>query len=127
MSTRTLGMPADLRRRLEYILPRQRGTYPPFVRVTPRDADERRCAAWASDHYEVHAFYTTSDTGSLAALEAAFQDVPGVYLTTQVDSSGGRTVFNNPAWPAPLGSDRRDRDSLRIQVIALIRDEGPTR
>jgi hypothetical protein len=123
-------MPADLRRRLEYALPRQHGRYPPVVRVTPRDRDEHRCAAWAADHYEVHAYYTTSDTGSLGPLEDALKAAPGVYLTTQVHGHqppAGQpgNMFTNPAWPAALGTARRDRNSLRAQVIALIGDEKP--
>ncbi len=127
MSTRTLGMPAELRRRLEYTLSRQRGIYRPFVRVTPRDRGERRCDAWAADHYEVNAYYTTSDTTSLGPLEDALKATPGVYLTTQVHPAVGRTTFTNPAWPPPLGSARRDRDALRAQVIALISDQGRER
>jgi hypothetical protein len=126
MSTQTLGMPAGLRRRLEYSLPRQRDRYPPVVRVTPRDRNERRCAAWAADHYEVHAFYTTSDTASLGPLEDALKATPGVYLTTQVHGHAEQpgNVFSNPVWPAALGAARRDRHSLRQQVIALINDGG---
>jgi hypothetical protein len=33
-------------------------------------------------------------------------------------------VFTNPAWPPALGVARRDRDSLRAQVIALVSDEN---
>lgn len=123
MTTHTLGMPAELKHWLERTLPLQRHIYPPFVSVTARDAAERRCPAWAADHYEIHAFYTTSDLRSLGALESALQAVPGAYLTTQVHRSAAHAVFTNREWPRPLGAGRRDRDSLRIQVMALIRDE----
>jgi hypothetical protein len=123
VSVLALPMPADLARRLEYRLPRQRGTYTPYVSITPRGRDERRCAAYAADHYEVSAYYVASDIGSLGALEDGLKAVPGVYLTTQVHPRREGAVFTNPAWPAALGTARRDRNSLRSQVIALIRDE----
>jgi hypothetical protein len=99
------------------------------VRVTPRDRGERKCAAWAAHHYEVHAYYTTSDQDSLELLEEALGAVPGVYLTTQVHGhrpAAGRngSIFTNPAWPAPLGTARRDRNSLRTQVLGLICDQA---
>jgi hypothetical protein len=130
LSTHTLGMPTDLRRRLEYSLPPgQYDNSRPFVRVTPRDRDEGRCAAWAADHYEVQAYYITSDTGSLGPLEDALNAVPGVYLTTQVHghlppAERPGNIFTNPAWPAALGATRRYRNSLRPQVIALISGKG---
>lgn len=121
MGIGNLGTPTELRRRLEYVLPRQDGLYPPVVRVTRRDRAERKCAAWAADHYEVQAYYTTTDAASLDALEDALKATPGVYLTTQVRPLPGLgTEFTNPAWPAALGAGRRDRHSLRAQVIALM-------
>ncbi len=54
--------------------------------------------------------------------------MPGIYATTQVrvTDPGVSLVntFTNPAWPPALGAARRDRDSLRPQVIALVKDEG---
>jgi hypothetical protein len=126
VTTRTLGMPAELRRHLEYVLPWMRDTCRPTVRITPRDSDERRCAVYAADHYEISAFYTTTDAASITALEDALKATPGVYLTTRAQSAGGacrQNVFTNPTWPTPLGTARRDRDGLRMQVLALIRDE----
>ena len=58
-------------------------------------------------------------------LEDELRDVPGVYATTQVHgdpASRRRNVFTNPEWPPKLGTLRRDRDELRPQVLALIRD-----
>lgn len=125
MTTYKLGLPSELRRRLEYTLPRQRGYSDAAVQITPRDRNERRCAVYAADHYEVNAFYTSSEPGSLDALEAALAAVPGVYLTTRVlPSAPFVNMFTNPAWPAALGTARRDRNSLRTQVIALMRDEA---
>ncbi len=131
MSVHTLGSPSQFRDRLQYALPRQRGVEP-FISVTPRGADERRCAAWSADHYEVNAYYVTSDVASLGPLEDALRAVPGVYLTTKVHPAPRDTakpghrpgnMFTNPDWPPALGSRRRDRDDLRVQVIVLIRDE----
>ena len=58
MSTHTLALPANLKRRLQYSLPGHGGQ--PMVRVTPRDRRERRCAAYEADHYEVQTFYTST-------------------------------------------------------------------
>lgn len=108
MSTIKLGLPSELKRRLEYSLPSQPGAGRPAVRVTPRDRRERRCAAYAADHYEVQAFTTTTSADSLRALEEALQAVPGVYATTQVrvDDPGASlaNTFTSPArgterWP----------------------------
>jgi hypothetical protein len=52
VSTRKLGMPAELRR-LEYSLPVTGG--PPVVRITPPGRRERKGAAYEADHYEVPA------------------------------------------------------------------------
>lgn len=113
---------AELSYRLENTLPRQHGTSRPVVRVDRRDRAERKSAtAWATDHYEVQVYYTTTDTASLNALEDALKAEPGVYLTTQVHPAGAGVVFTNPAWPSKLGVTRRDRNSLRAQVIALVR------
>lgn len=124
MTTYNLGYPADLRRRLEATLPRELGKYRPQVNVTPRDRDEKRCAAYEADHYEVHAHYSPSDRDLLGPLEEALKAEPGVYLTTQVYGVPGQgNLFTNPGWPPALGTRRRDRNDLRAQVIALIRDE----
>lgn len=99
------------------------------MRVTPRDQHERQCPAYDAEHYEVHAFYTTTGADSLDVLEEALRAVPGVYATTQVrrtsDSVLAGNMFTNPAWPAPLGAARRGRHDLRPQVLALIRDKPP--
>lgn len=121
MTTYQTGLPAELKRRLEYLLPRQHGTCSPSVRVTPRDRTERKCAAYAADHYEVQAYYTTTDANSLDLLEKALRELPGVYATTQVRRRGGNEL-TNPEWPAAAGPGRRGFDDLRPQVIALISD-----
>lgn len=125
MTTYRLGFPSELRRQLEGALPN--GTCcPATVRVTARDCAERRCPAWDAEHYEVMAYYTTTDPASLDRLEMALRELPGVYLTTQVRRADDRVTspnaFTNPDWPVPLGTKRRDRDRLRPQVLALIRD-----
>ncbi|WP_336204400.1 hypothetical protein [Nonomuraea sp. LPB2021202275-12-8] len=104
MTTYRLGLPSELKRALEYALPRQNGTYSPTVRVTPRDRTGRKCAAWAADHYEVHAFYTTTDLASLDQLEKALSDRPGVYATTQVLRNQDRNEVTNQADPATSAS-----------------------
>jgi hypothetical protein len=125
MSTLRLGMPADLKRRLEHSL-RSGTRHRPVVRVTPRDHRERKCAAYEADHYEVQAYYTTTSAGSLSVLEEVLRSVPGVYATTQVRAidpgASLANTFTNPAWPPALGTRRRDRDRLRPQVIAFIKD-----
>ncbi len=111
--------PSELRRQLECALPRQNGTLPPVVRVTPRDDAHRKCAAWSAHHYEVQVYYTTTDSGSLDRLEQALREMPGVYLTTQVRGRG-RNEVTNPEWPAALGASRRGFHDLRPQVLALV-------
>jgi hypothetical protein len=120
-----LGLPSEVKRSLEYALPRQGGRYPPVVRVTPRDSSYRKCAAWAADIYEVQAFYTTTDSGSLDRLEEALGEMPGVVMTTQVRGRE-RNVATNPDWPAALGPARRGFHQLRPQVLAIIGDRGAT-
>jgi hypothetical protein len=132
VSTLGLPMPADLKCWLEYYhLPSLPGVGRAAVRVTPRDSRERKCPAYMADHYEVQAFYTTGRLDALAALEEALRAVPGVYATTQVRVAGPgaslASTFTNPGWPPALGTARRDRDSLRPMVIALIRDESEVR
>ncbi|GAA4976148.1 hypothetical protein GCM10023334_102410 [Nonomuraea thailandensis] len=122
MATYRLGLPSELKRALEYALPRQHGTYSPIVHVTPRDRAGRKCAAYVADHYEVHAFYTTTDCDSLERLEKALGERPGVYVTTRVLRNQGRNEVTNPAWPAAAGLARRGFHGLRPQVLALIRD-----
>jgi hypothetical protein len=121
MTTYETGLPSDLKRRLEYLLPRQHGTCSPIVRVTPRDHAERKCAAYVADHYEVQAYYTTTDADSLDLLEKALRELPGVYMTTQVRGRG-RNELTNPEWPAAAGTARRGFHDLRPQVIAFISD-----
>lgn len=120
MSAHRIGPPSVLKRRLQDSLPRQHGLNP-VVRVTARDQEERRCAAYAADHCEVQAFYTTTDPDSLDLLEKALRAFPEVYSTTQVR---GRGEVTNPDWPARLGVSRRGLRELRPQVIALIADAG---
>lgn len=119
MSTYQLPFPSELKRQLEGSLPRQYGTYSPVVRVTPRDRAERKCPVYDADHYEVQAYYATTDSDSLDLLEQALHELPGVYVTTQVR---GRNEVTNPDFPARLGASRRGLHELRPQVIALIGD-----
>ena len=126
MTTYTLGLPAQLRDRLQRLLPRYTG-YPAVVRVIPLNAKHKRCAAYEADHYQVQAYTYTYNRDHLNDLEAALKAEPGVYATTQVhtlrDATGTLVnVFTNPDWPPPLGIARRDRNSLRPQVMALIKD-----
>jgi hypothetical protein len=128
MSVYKLPYPAELAYRLRGSLPKNpSGASIHNVLVTPRDADERKCAAWCADHYEVSAYYMATDLAGWERLEEALAAVPGVYLTTRVIGSGtgqhGGWV-SNPAWPPRLGTKRRDLRHLRPQVIALIRDEA---
>jgi hypothetical protein len=116
-------LPSKLRRQLQDTLPRQHGESA-FVRVTPRDRAERSCSAYAADHYEVQAYYTTTTPGSLDQLEQALRELPGVYLTTQVRGSRGCNGVTNPAWPPRLGANRRGFHNLRPQVLALIGEAG---
>lgn len=122
MTIYRLGLPSELVRTLGYALPRQNETYSPVVRVTPRDAAFRKCAAWAAEMYEIQAFYTTSTPPSLDRLEDVLSEMPGVFLTTQVRPERGRNTATNTSWPAPLGVSRRGWHDLRPQVLALIRD-----
>jgi hypothetical protein len=126
MTTYMLGLPAEVRHRLRSALPRNEG-HSPVVKVTCRDHDERQCPAYDADHYEVQAYYTVVNAGSLTALEEALKATPGVYATTRVCPADDRVTspnaFSNPEWPAALGTARRDRDTLRPQVIALMKDE----
>lgn len=118
MPTRGLGLPSELKRSLEYRLPRQNGLYSPAIHVTPRDSEFRKCAAYIAEFYEVQTFYTTTDLNSLDVLEEALGALPQVYMTTQVHSRG-RNMVSNPEWPDALGASRRGFDELRPQVIAL--------
>ena len=93
-----------------------------MVTITPRGRDERRCPAYAADHYEVNVFYAASDLAALDPLEEALKAEPGVYLTTRVHADSAQPWFSNPGWPPALGSKRRDRNQLRVQVIALMSD-----
>jgi hypothetical protein len=120
MATYRLGSPSELKRSLEYALPRQYETYAPVVRVAPRDAAFRKCAVWAAEMYEIQAFYTTTDADSLDQLEDALGEMPEVFLTAQVRPERGRNTVTNPVWPAPLGVSRRGFHELRPQVLALI-------
>lgn len=121
MSTYRLALPSELKRQLQGLLPCQHGTYPPVLRVTARDRAERKCPVYDADHYEVQAYYTTTDSDSLDLLEKAFRELPGVYATTQVRGRGHNEV-TNPDFPTRLGVSRRGLHQLRPQVIALIGD-----
>jgi hypothetical protein len=118
--------PSELRHQLERTLPYQNGTLSTVVRVTPRDRDHRKCAVWNADHYEVQAYYTTSNSTSLDRLKEAMRELPGVYMTTQVRYVGRlRNLLTNPEWPAALGTSRRGLHDLRPQVLALVRVQPP--
>lgn len=124
MTTYRVGMPSDLKRKLERILPRCQGAML-GVRVIPRDRAERQCPVYDADHYEVRAYYTMTDSHALDLLEKALREMPGVYLTTQIGHSEGdrdRNAVANPEWPAALGERRRGFHGLRPQVLALISD-----
>lgn len=132
MSTLKLPYPAALRAQLQATLPRDRAGQGPGVIITPRGHDHRRCAAYESAYYEIQAFYVVNALPFLGPLEEALRAVPGVFLTTQVrwvsPQAPGESMtntFTNPEWPARLGTARRDRNALRVQVIALIRDPEP--
>lgn len=121
MSTYRLGYPSGLINQLQHSLPRPRGTGSLVVRVTPRDRAERKCAAYDADHYEIQAYYTTTDPDALDHLEKALRELPGVSVTTQVRGRECNEV-TNPDWPVQLGARRRGFHLLRPQVMALIAD-----
>jgi len=110
--------PSELKRRLESALPRQPEA--PFVRITPRDHDERRCPARCADHFEIAASYTDADPRLLEPLEKALGEVPGVYLTTRIHGWG--RPISNYDWPVAWIRRCRGFGNLRPQVLALIRD-----
>ena len=123
VTTYRLGLPSELKRALISALPRQNDTYSPVVRVTPRDGEGRKCSAYAAEMYEIQAYYTTTDPGSLDLLQKALGEMPGVFLTTQVRPvRGAGNEVTNSAWPAKLGVSRRGLHQLRPQVLALISD-----
>jgi hypothetical protein len=113
MSTRTLGLPADLRHALTAALPPMHG----HIIVTPRDADGRTCAAWSSEWYEVAAYYASMGT-PLDELEAALRAWPGCIRTTQI--TGNPSRIRDEDWPG--FARRKSRYALRPQVLALIGD-----
>jgi hypothetical protein len=124
VTTYGLKYPAEMKRDLESVLP-SRHAASLVVRVTPRDQGGRKCPAYAADCYEVQAYYTRTSPEALDLLEKAFQDQPGVYLTTQVRDDGSgrlRNEVTNPEWPARLGRSRPGLHELRAQVLALVRD-----
>lgn len=105
-----LPLPADLARHLGDRLPGH-----PFVKVFPRDRHEKRCAAYAADHYELLAYYIEMGT-DLAPLAAAFLAEPGVYATlTYTGRNADKLRYSE--WPIGY----RDVASWRPQVRALIR------
>jgi hypothetical protein len=121
----TLGQPAYLAETLKRKLAPHAGYA--VIRVIPRDEDERKCGVRWADHYELRVYYTVTTSATLLLLEEQLREVPGVYALTQVHSdpvNPRRNVFTNPEWPAKLGTLRRDRDDLRPQVLALIKDPG---
>jgi hypothetical protein len=123
----TLGQPAELAAALKRQLACHAGHA--FITVIPRDEQEFRCAGWQADHYEVCVYYTVLVATTLTVLEEQLRDVPGVYATTQVHGDPlmpRRNIFSNPGWPQRLGERRRDRDEMRPQVLALIRDPEGT-
>jgi hypothetical protein len=124
MTVTTLGRPADLEAALRRRLDHPAGSTL-VIRVIPRDEKEIKCGARWADHYEARVYYTVVTPETLPVLEGQLQDIPGVYATTQVHADPGnpwKNVFTNPGWPAKLGIRRRDRNELRPQVLALIRD-----
>jgi hypothetical protein len=122
VSTYRLGFPSDLKYRLQNYLPRRHETGSLVVLVTPRDRADRKCAAYDADHYEIQAYYTTTDSDALDLLEKALRELPGVSATTQVRGGRERNEVTNPDWPAQLGARRRGFHMLRPQVMALIAD-----
>lgn len=74
MTTCRVGLPSDLKRRLERSLPRHDGAVL-GVQVTPRDRAERKCAAYDADHYEIQAYYTRTGYGALDQLEKALAEL----------------------------------------------------
>lgn len=125
MTTYRLGYPSELKRVLQAVLPRRNGVHMPIVRVTPRDSDHRRCAAYDADHYELQVYYVpTTEPNDLDRLEKALGEVSGVRLTTQVRRLLGRNAVTNPDWPDRLGISRRSIHDLRPQVLALISDRA---
>jgi hypothetical protein len=102
-------MPAELQRALPGRLPGR-----PHIIAVPRDSDEKCCAVWAADHYEITAFYT--DMGaSLTELHSAIVALPEVYQA--VIFTGGRFP---ETWPIRY----RSTGDFRPQVRALYRPEG---
>lgn len=85
----------------------------PHVQITPRDVYEKRCAAYAADHYEIAAYYI-SIGHELLSLYVALVRLPEVYLLTYAGT--GRQV--EPEWPINY---RDKNDSFRPQVRALWR------
>jgi hypothetical protein len=112
--------PSELKRRLQSTLPRQPDV--PFVRITPRDQDERRCTARSADHYEVAAYYTDRNPGLLQPLEKALGEVPGVYMTTRIHGWG--PPVSNPDWPVAWMRRCRGFGNLAPQVVALMGEPG---
>lgn len=88
----------------------------PHVVVTPRDADEARCPAYAADHYEVTAYYVSTVGGRalLDRLQAALDAQPDVYRSTVIIGDGSI----DSDWPVRYQSPK----SFRPQVRALYRD-----
>jgi hypothetical protein len=119
MSTCTLPYPCQLRDQLKDELPDIRGRG--SVKVTPRDRDGRRCAAWDAEFYEVAAYYVATGT-SLDRLEAALRARIGTVRTTQI--TGNPAQIRDADWPG--FARRRDRQSLRLQVLAMIADMPAT-
>jgi hypothetical protein len=119
-------LPAELRQQLEYTLPGDARSRV-MVKVTPRDHAELKCAAYEADHYEIQAYYHRMGHELLGPLQRALQEVPGVYLTTQIWGNFPQrgTTVSNPDWPERLGSKRREGHLLRPQVMGLIRAVRP--
>lgn len=104
--------PARLRRNLQDA---KAALYRAHISVIPRDANERRCPAYASDYYEI-VVYRTEMGEPLDDLEEALASVPGVYATTRLPSNLG-TDGNDPDWPLRY----RSASTFRPQVRALYR------
>jgi hypothetical protein len=102
-----IAYPADLKRSLPRQLPGR-----PYLEVIARDVEERRCPAYAVDHWELVAYYT--DYGhDLAELAGAFSEMPAVYLVMTYERAGDLPRW----WPVAY----RDIGLWRPQVRALMR------
>lgn len=118
MGTRTLPSPARYRDQLRAELAAA-GLHP-AVQVTPRAEDGTRTAAWTATFYEVAAYWPAMGT-DLGELEAALTGRPEVARTARVTGYPATITGDWPGWRR-----RRDRATLRPQVLAMARDPEGT-